>query len=116
MDEKKPNSEVPEEVNAEVVDAPPSPENPPGKGLAIASLICGIAAMVLPIPFLDLAAGIVGLVLFSRAKKVGFSGGLLTAGLVCSIIGTVWAAVFTACVACFGAAACATIPLAGMYI
>ena len=67
----------------------------PGRGAAIASLVCGIVAMTLPVPFLDIVAGIIGLVMFSKAKKQGFKGGLLTAGLVCSIIGTVWATIFT---------------------
>jgi len=76
----------------------------PGKGAAIASLVCGIVAMVLPIPVLDLAVGIVGLCLAGSAKKQGYPGGMATAGLVCSIIGTVFAAIYTCvctCAACY---------------
>jgi len=67
----------------------------PGKGKAIAALVLGIIAIFLPIPFLDLACGIVGLVLASSAKKEGFTGGLRTAGFVLSIIGTIWGALYT---------------------
>ena len=68
---------------------------PPGQSKAIASLVCGIVAMVLPIPFLDLAAGIVGLVLAGKARQEGCNSGMRTAGFVVSLIGTIYAALFT---------------------
>lgn len=66
-----------------------------GKGKAIASLILGIGAMTIPIPVLDIILGIVGIVLAVVAKNDGYRGGLQTAGLVCSIIGTVIATIYT---------------------
>jgi len=55
----------------------------------------GIAAIWLPIPFLDLVAGIIGLVLALKAKNEGFSGGLQTGGFVLSIIGVVFGFFYT---------------------
>jgi len=77
------------------------PVHHPGKGKAIASLVLGICAMVIPIPILDVIMGILGLVFASMSKNEGFNGGIRTGGLVCSIIGTVWAAIFT--ISCLGA-------------
>ena len=74
---------------------PPTGPIMPGKGKAIASLVLGICAMLIPIPFLDVILGVVGIVLAVMAKKEGYTGGMATAGLVCSIIGTVFAVVFT---------------------
>ena len=67
----------------------------PGKGKAVASLILGITAMVLPIPVLDLIIGIAGIILAISSKNDGYVGGMRTAGFVCSIIGTIFAAIFT---------------------
>jgi hypothetical protein len=67
----------------------------PGKGKAIASLVLGIIAIVLPIPILCVIAGIIGIVLASLAKKEGFTGGIRTAGFVCSIIGAVGGVIWT---------------------
>lgn len=74
----------------------------PGRGKAIASLVLGIVAMTVPIPILDIIAGIVGLVLYSSARREGYSGGLATAGLICSVLGTVWATIFTVSVFTLG--------------
>lgn len=60
-----------------------------GKSKAIAALVLGIVAIVMPIPFLDLICGVIGLVLASMAKREGYTEGLRTAGFVLSIIGTV---------------------------
>jgi len=76
---------------------------PPGKGKAQVSLALGIVAICLPIPFLDLIAGIIGLVFASMAKKEGFSGGLRTAGFVLSIVGTIYAFFYTLFWVIFGA-------------
>lgn len=78
-----------------------------GKGLAIASLVLGIASVAFwftgTLTILSLILGIVGIVLASSAKKKGFEGGIRTAGFVLSIIGTVFGAViFVSCVACIG--------------
>jgi len=83
----------------------PAPGYQPGKGKAIASLVLGICAIVVPIPILDIIMGVLGLVLASMSKNEGFNGGIRTGGLVCSIIGTVFAVIFTiSCLATCGAA------------
>lgn len=82
-------------------------EEKKSNGLAIASLVLGIVAIVfsfigLSIPF-GLIIGIVGIILGVMAKKKNPCG-MATAGLVLSIIGTVLCAiVFIACMACVGA-------------
>ncbi len=59
-----------------------------GKG--VASLILGIASIVLCwISIIGLASGIVGLILAIKQKKV-FPNGMATAGLVTSIVGIVF--------------------------
>ena len=86
-----------EEMNITQINetAQPLTDTQPGRKEAVASLVLGIVAMVLPIPVLDLIAGIIGIVLSCNAKKQGYKGGMEIAGLVCSIVGTVWAAVYT---------------------
>lgn len=82
-------------------------EEKKSNGLAIASLVLGIVAIVfsfigLSIPF-GLIIGIVGIILGVMAKKKNPCG-MATAGLVLSIIGTVLCAiVFIACMSCVGA-------------
>ena len=56
-----------------------------GKGLGTASLVMGIFALVLD----GLIFGILGIIFAIIAKKQGFTGGAVTAGLVMSIIGLV---------------------------
>ena len=78
-----------------------------GQGSAVGSLVCGILAAVLGIflfgGVVSLILAAVGLVLASKAKKEGFSGGLRTAGFVLSIIGLVFGAIgLIGCVACAG--------------
>lgn len=60
----------------------PQPSAPRGKGLAIASMVLGIAAFLLPI------AGIIGLILgiVSLAKKKAGKG-FAIAGIICSVAG-----------------------------
>ena len=88
----------------------PTPDSVPGKGAAIGSLVCGIvgllcwftgAAVILSVIF-----GIAGLILASCSKKAGFTGGIRTAGFVCSLIALIIGAlIFVACVACVGSLA-----------
>lgn len=66
-----------------------------GKGKAIASLILGIAAMTIPVPVLDIILGVVGIILAVSSKNDGFTGGVRVGGFVCSIIGTIWATIYT---------------------
>lgn len=80
----------------------------PGKGAATASLVCGIVAIVLWFfgitSLISFILGIIGIILANNAKKVGFEGGIQTAGFVLSILGTVFGAIiFVSCIACAGA-------------
>lgn len=72
--------------------------------MAAASLVLGIVSLVCSIfsfSFVGLPVGIVGIILSVVAKKSTPKNGLATAGLVCSIIGTVFSAiVFVACAGC----------------
>ena len=83
-------------------------QNVPGKGAAIASLVCGIVSVVCwffgVTSILSLILGIVGLVLANNSKKAGYNDGLRTAGFVLSLLGTIFGAlIFISCVACLGA-------------
>ena len=91
----------------------PNNQNPsgdqPGKGAAIASLVCGLVAVICWFfgwsAIASVVLGIVGLVLAASAKKAGYTGGMRTAGFILSIIGLiVGAIVLLACVACVGGA------------
>ena len=80
-------------MDYEIPGAPePMPKN--YKGMAIASLVLGIVALIVPIPVLDVIAGIVGLFLAGIAIKHK-AGGIAIAGLVLSIVGTINAIFFT---------------------
>ena len=74
--------------------------------MAVASLVLGILAIVFAIvgvgyQWIGAIVGIIGIVL---GKKNPEKKGIATAGLVCSIIGTVLCLItFVACVACLGA-------------
>ena len=67
----------------------------PASGFAVASLVLGIIAMTLPVPVLDIIIGVLGLIFAIYAKKKGHGGGMSTAGLVLSILGTIWSIWFT---------------------
>ena len=82
-------------------------KNVPGKGAAIASMVCGIVSIVFwffgVTAIASLILGIVGIILANTAKKEGYNDGLRTAGFVLSIIGTVFGAlIFVSCIACAG--------------
>ena len=99
---------------------PQAPQNHPAKGLAIGSMICGIVGLVFVwfgvSSFITLIAGIVGLILAINAKKKGFVGGMLTAGMVMSIISLVLGAiVFVACIGLVGCSACMAADLGYYY-
>ena len=81
------------------------------KGISIAALVCGILGIVLSIfyahwilPILGLIIAVVGIVLgaigMKKAKELGEPKGLAIAGLVCGIVGAVFAGIFTICAIC----------------
>ena len=64
-----------------------------GKG--VASLVLGIISIVFCwVPFLALVGGVVGIVLSVKQRKE-FPNGIATAGLITSIIGTVFSALYS---------------------
>jgi len=76
--------------------------------MAIASLVLGICSICLYFVF---ALGIVGIILAVLGKKkmmsVGAPTGIATAGLILSIVGTVFGGIlFISCFALAGVAAC----------
>ena len=75
--------------------------------MAVASLVLGIVSIIFSffggINFFGGIIGIVGIILGVYGKKDESKKGMATAGLVCSIIGTVLCFIFyVACVACVG--------------
>lgn len=92
--------------------APPPQQQPPGYGQAVASMVLGIVAVALWFfrytSIVSIALGIVGIVLASKSKSLGYEGGMRTAGFVLSIVAVAGGVVFfiscVACVGCLGAA------------
>ena len=84
-----------------------APENLPGKGEAVASMVLGIVGLVFLLTtlwYVSLIIGIIGLILAIVSKSKGFSGGINTAGLVMNIITLILSGiVFLACTACVAA-------------
>ena len=84
---------------------PVGPEDP-GKGLAIAAMVCGIAGLVLAwFNGTGLIPSVVGLILAimsgNRSQAVGLKrSGMATAGLVCSIISLALSAIVLVCWIC----------------
>ena len=78
---------------------------------AVAGLVLGIVCLVLsflPIPiisWLSLPAGIVGLILSVKGRKIQAKKGMATAGMVLSIIGLSIFALAFLCLLCVGTAA-----------
>ena len=75
--------------------------------MAVASLVLGIISIVFSfVPYMSLIGGvccIVGIILAVMGKKDPEKAGMATAGLVCSIIGTILCLIFyVACVGCVG--------------
>jgi hypothetical protein len=66
-----------------------------GKTFAIVALVLGLIALIVPIAYIDVVAGVMALIFVGVSKKKNFSGGLWTAALVIGIIGTIASIVFT---------------------
>ena len=66
---------------------PPRPVNTskPGKGFAIAGMVCGIVAFF----FAGFILGLLGIIFSGVAKSKGYRGGMATAGIVCGVIALV---------------------------
>ncbi|MCL2446419.1 MAG: hypothetical protein FWD06_06610 [Oscillospiraceae bacterium] len=65
-----------------------------GVVLGVLSIIFGVLALTLPVPFLDIAFGVAGIVMAAIAGSKG-QRGLRIAGLIVSILGTVVAFFYT---------------------
>ena len=76
---------------------PPLPEKKPNTVISAIAFACGVYAMTLPVPVLDIILGIVGIILAAVAMR-GQTKGLAIAGLVVSILGTFFALSYTAVV------------------
>ncbi|WP_342415096.1 DUF4190 domain-containing protein [Paenibacillus sp. FSL R10-2782] len=89
---KDPQSSDPfQETNGYNAPFNPPPQLPPTNNKAVASMVLGILAVV--IPYLGFIIGIIGIILSSLSlKEINRHGeqgkGMAIAGLVCSIIGT----------------------------
>lgn len=66
----------------------PSTNEPQNKGMAIASMVCGIVSIVLVCCsyYISIPCAIVGLVLGIMSNKKFGKNGMATAGIVCSIV------------------------------
>ena len=75
------------------------------KGLAIASLILGIASVCTGYIFVGVACGIVAIILSAKSKQAIGPNGMATAGLVLGIIGVVYGIPVSICYVICGIAA-----------
>ena len=79
-----------------------------GKNAAVASMVCGVLAIVWRAALsgiLPVILGIIGVFLSANAKKMGYEGELRIAGFILSTIGVILGAInIVACVACAGCA------------
>jgi hypothetical protein len=69
-------------------------QNQQGKGKAIAAIVCGAFAFMVPIPILDIIAGAIGIILAVIAGNEGYREGIRTAGLIVSIVGLISAVLY----------------------
>ncbi|MCL2397522.1 MAG: DUF4190 domain-containing protein [Defluviitaleaceae bacterium] len=72
-------------------------EEPMGMSKAIASMVLGILALVLFLQLASILLAVIGICLAVSARRDGYTGGMATAGMACSIIALV---LFAACVGC----------------
>jgi|GEM_PF-7011762 len=69
-------------------------EKQPKTGMAVMALVFGLFALIVPVAVVDVIVGVAGIFLGWTARQSG-AGGLATAGLVVSAIGTMVAISFT---------------------
>lgn len=81
---------------APVYGVPVAPVSTPGKGLAIASMVCGIVSFFC----FGLVLGLLAVIFGAVAKSKGYTGGMATAGVVLGVIGL--ALYVVALIACGG--------------
>jgi len=90
--------------------APPQEVWDPGKGMAIASLVLGLASFPLSWAFVGIGTAIAGLILgilsMKKSKAAGFPTGLAMAGTICSAIFLAFSIIIT--IACTAALCSAT--------
>jgi hypothetical protein len=93
--------EPPEQAPPPLPGMPVAPQPATGNGLAVASLVCGILAIVLffsivfPI-ILGILAVIFGVIGIGKANKGASGKGLAIAGIVCGVVGVALAIAFIA--------------------
>jgi len=71
----------------------PTQRNHPHRTRAYIAIVLGVVACVVPVPFLDVACGVVGIILaFTLSKEVGR---LRLNAIILTILGTILAIIFT---------------------
>lgn len=74
--------------------APVQPVAQPGKGFAIAGMVCGIVSFFC----FAVILGTLGIVFGATAKKKGYMGGMATAGIACGVVGlSLWLIMLIGC-------------------
>lgn len=104
----QPHTSAPAAPVPPAASAAPADVAAPGKGLAIASLICGIIAIILSwLPFINalgIVTGIASVITGIMAMKktpAGMPGrGLAIGGLVCGIVGLLFCLMISGCYTC----------------
>ena len=81
-------------VQEQVVYTQPVPTKQPGKGMAIAGMVCGIVSF-LCFPYI---LGVLGIIFGAVAKNKGYRGAMATAGIACGAVGlALWLLMLVAC-------------------
>ena len=73
---------------------PPPFTKKPNRVMAAIAFACGIYSMTLPVPVIDILLGLTGIILAALAMRSGAKG-LAIAGLIVSIVGTLFAIFYT---------------------
>lgn len=81
VQEEQPRYTAPEPVP--VVEQPVKQADEPGKGFAIAGLVCGIVSIF----YLRIITGVLGLIFGRIARSRGYRKGMSTAAITCGAVG-----------------------------